>query len=116
MLLSESFPKTLLETFKCGAIVSDKVRTIFRYDRNSTQANATELSGNETFAEVANERYMLTDEAATLSSSSNGSQTRLEFVVEENIVPQRAKHNRIVNGEDCPPGECPWQVCVLNHI
>ncbi|RVE75129.1 hypothetical protein OJAV_G00013840 [Oryzias javanicus] len=106
------------QTFKCGAIVTDNVRKIFRYDQNSSLANATELNGNETFAEVsegAKDRFLLEDEAATLSSSTNGSQTQLDLVVEETIVPQRAKHSRIVNGEDCPPGECPWQALLLNE-
>lgn len=108
------FPKTLVDTFKCGAIVTDKVRTIFRYDRNSTEVNSTELIGNETFTD---ERFTPKHEAATLSTSNNSSQTQLEYVVEETVVPQRARHVRIVNGEDCPPGECPWQVETrFNHL
>uniref|UniRef100_A0A3B3HRX9 coagulation factor Xa n=2 Tax=Oryzias latipes TaxID=8090 RepID=A0A3B3HRX9_ORYLA len=99
-------------TFKCGAIVTDKVRTIFRYDRNSTEVNSTELIGNETFTD---ERFTPKHEAATLSTSNNSSQTQLEYVVEETVVPQRARHVRIVNGEDCPPGECPWQALLLNE-
>uniref|UniRef100_A0A3Q3AL23 Coagulation factor X n=1 Tax=Kryptolebias marmoratus TaxID=37003 RepID=A0A3Q3AL23_KRYMA len=31
------------------------------------------------------------------------------------ISAQRAALTRIVNGEDCPPGECPWQVVPLDN-
>uniref|UniRef100_A0A672YG37 coagulation factor Xa n=1 Tax=Sphaeramia orbicularis TaxID=375764 RepID=A0A672YG37_9TELE len=31
------------------------------------------------------------------------------------VVPQRAGMTRIVNGEDCPPGECPWQALLVNE-
>lgn len=33
-----------------------------------------------------------------------------DIVVEEEIVPEMVRQTRIVNGEECPPGECPWQV------
>uniref|UniRef100_A0A672YHJ8 coagulation factor Xa n=1 Tax=Sphaeramia orbicularis TaxID=375764 RepID=A0A672YHJ8_9TELE len=38
-----------------------------------------------------------------------------ETVQEELVVPQRAGMTRIVNGEDCPPGECPWQALLVNE-
>lgn len=34
-------------------------------------------------------------------------------ILEQIINSQMASMTRIVNGEDCPPGECPWQVETL---
>lgn len=35
-------------------------------------------------------------------------------IIEEQINLEMASFTRIVNGEDCPPGECPWQVETLS--
>ncbi|KAK7877795.1 hypothetical protein WMY93_031555 [Mugilogobius chulae] len=40
----------------------------------------------------------------------------LKNQVEEKLVTsEMASWTRIVNGEDCPPGECPWQALLLNE-
>ncbi|XP_037552403.1 coagulation factor X [Nematolebias whitei] len=96
--------------FKCGAIVSDSVRTIFRYERqNVSETNVTELKAVTNSTEAKQE---LLDP----SSPANTSQIRSDdFIFENKIVPQRATQTRIVNGEDCPPGQCPWQALILNE-
>lgn len=39
------------------------------------------------------------------------------IVFETMINSEMASMTRIVNGEDCPPGECPWQVQLhFTHI
>lgn len=38
-----------------------------------------------------------------------------DLAQEEKITSQMASWTRIVNGEDCPPGECPWQALLLNE-
>lgn len=38
-----------------------------------------------------------------------------DLVQEEKVTSQMASWTRIVNGEDCPPGECPWQALLLNE-
>lgn len=97
--------QTRAEPFKCGAIVSDSVRTIFRYERqNVSETNVTETKAimNSTEAQ---------QEVLEPSLPENTSQIRTEDLIsEKQIVPQRATQTRIVNGEDCPPGQCPWQV------
>lgn len=43
----------------------------------------------------------------------NTSSTKIpleDYVFEEPHLAEMAGMVRIVNGEDCPPGECPWQV------
>uniref|UniRef100_A0A3Q1JDE0 coagulation factor Xa n=1 Tax=Anabas testudineus TaxID=64144 RepID=A0A3Q1JDE0_ANATE len=78
------------KTYKCGAIITKDVRTVFRYERQNTTV------GNTTRLNLIN----------STESHSNG---------EEHINPEMASFTRIVNGEDCPPGECPWQALLLNE-
>ncbi|XP_034460436.1 coagulation factor X [Hippoglossus hippoglossus] len=84
------------QTFKCGAVISADTRTVFRYVRqNSTGWNTTDLNTN---------------------SSSDDVQIMPENAVfEEPVNAEMASMTRIVNGEDCPPGECPWQALLLNE-
>ncbi|XP_061572208.1 coagulation factor X [Cololabis saira] len=87
------------ERFKCGAIVSDSVRTIFTYERkNVTEANVD----------------VNTTEMMDVDSVPSGPINE-SYVSEQTIIPQRSGHTRIVNGEDCPPGQCPWQALLLNE-
>lgn len=91
------------ETFKCGQIVAKKTRTIFRYERknvtaeNTTDANSTGLDSN------------FTEMPSTGNIAHLGIDPR-DIVEEEEINAEMASMTRIVNGENCPPGECPWQV------
>uniref|UniRef100_A0A8C9ZEM9 coagulation factor Xa n=1 Tax=Sander lucioperca TaxID=283035 RepID=A0A8C9ZEM9_SANLU len=93
------------EPFKCGAIISGKVRTIFRYERqNTTEFNQTHTNSTEkNFTSVSE------------SSSSTNQTVQKHALLEELLTYQRAGMTRIVNGEDCPPGECPWQALLLNE-
>ncbi|XP_028255565.1 coagulation factor X-like [Parambassis ranga] len=96
------------QTFKCGAIATEKVRTVFRYERNMTEgsdANSTERSAN---ASVANASI-----ANTVHLPANSSQQRM--ISESWIHSEMATMTRIVGGEDCPPGECPWQALLMNE-
>ncbi|KAM6957990.1 uncharacterized protein LKV04_022126 [Tautogolabrus adspersus] len=91
------------ETFKCGAIYTEDIRTVFRYQReNVTAENATMVN--------------LTDLNSSTSLNVSISQTLPnEEVFEEYITSQIASMTRIVGGEDCPPGECPWQALLMNE-
>uniref|UniRef100_H3C0R5 coagulation factor Xa n=1 Tax=Tetraodon nigroviridis TaxID=99883 RepID=H3C0R5_TETNG len=62
------------EKFRCGGIVQENTRTVFLYDRVSSD----------------NQK-------------------------EERIISEMAQKTRIVNGENCPPGECPWQAVLMNE-
>ncbi|KAM9328519.1 coagulation factor X [Pholidichthys leucotaenia] len=111
------------EPFKCGAIITETVRTITRYERpNTTEGNTTET----------NVDFILTDETGISSTEEqqqvdvmvddsphldkNVSRTLSRFpVIEKVITSTMSKLTRIVNGEDCPLGECPWQAVLLNE-
>ncbi|XP_075333367.1 coagulation factor X isoform X1 [Odontesthes bonariensis] len=94
------------ETFKCGALVTENVRTVFRYERG----NATEPMPNANSTEQPNDPNNLSPLIDTDSQVPPQ-----DLVVEQKIFSQRAGMTRIVNGEDCPPGECPWQALLLNE-
>ncbi|KAM6892574.1 coagulation factor X, partial [Xenentodon cancila] len=97
------------EPFKCGAIITDSVRTVFRYERkNVTIGNATEPNMDTNVTEPR-------DFKSNLSTSINTTSKTTTHISEKKIFPQRAGLTRIVNGEDCPPGECPWQALLLNE-
>ncbi|XP_028998014.2 venom prothrombin activator porpharin-D-like [Betta splendens] len=76
------------KTYKCGAIISQDARTVFRERQNTTMCNATTL-----------------DLINSTKSQNSASQT----------VPKQEVSEPRINGEDCPPGECPWQALLLNQ-
>ncbi|XP_072305773.1 uncharacterized protein [Eucyclogobius newberryi] len=137
------------DTFKCGVIISDKTRTVFRYDRNqSLNLNQTQTLDETWFNETQPDSYKTSTVHSpihVLDSAENSSMVpsqshqeqlpldpslnlglgldfgpenpdlNLDLVQEELITSQMASWTRIVNGEDCPPGECPWQALLLNE-
>lgn len=76
---------------------------MFRYERkNITTGNITEVELNSTTNST---------EQDYLSDKSSSTQTVPEYeVFEDKVTSEMAEMTRIVNGEYCPPGECPWQV------
>uniref|UniRef100_A0AAQ5YC65 coagulation factor Xa n=1 Tax=Amphiprion ocellaris TaxID=80972 RepID=A0AAQ5YC65_AMPOC len=111
------------EKFKCGALITENVRSVFRYERNMT-ANVT--MANMTVENVTMENVTV-EYMTGLNATINGTEQRdvldvpssaetvLPRVTEQTIISQMAGMTRIVNGEDCPPGECPWQALLLNE-
>ncbi|XP_030265547.1 uncharacterized protein LOC115576963 [Sparus aurata] len=97
-------------TFKCGAIVTGNTRTVFRYERNNTMV-ANDMDLNETDHNINS-----TDQDYAMdNSSATGKILPVNLVLEQIITAQMASMTRIVGGEDCPPGECPWQALLLNE-
>ncbi|XP_033471399.1 coagulation factor X [Epinephelus lanceolatus] len=103
------------EPFKCGAIISGKTRTVFRYERQNTTkedaagSNLTDLSTNST-------QHQSMSSTSSLPGNSSNDRVLPEFAIfEEEILSENVGTTRIVNGEDCPPGQCPWQALLLNE-
>lgn len=102
-LTRQKYPKplnltwTLADTFRCGGIVQESTRNVFRYHRK----NATAATTVNTTSSI--------NSTKTFQDTSNSSKN---VVSEKSIISEMAEMTRIVNGEDCPPGQCPWQVSV----
>ncbi|CAN9498312.1 unnamed protein product [Ophioblennius macclurei] len=113
------------EKFKCGAIISGATRTVFRYERknitagninlgNASEVNSTELNTTELHNSTEQQDLQGRNPLSTLFM--NNSRISPEFhVFEEKIFSEMAGNTRIVNGEDCPPGHCPWQAFILDE-
>lgn len=103
-----NFTQILAEPFKCGATITGNIRTVFRYERqNMTEEDTTGMN----LTDPNNNSTEYRPDAVNLTSLPDSSgHSRIVPVFEEIIAPQMAGMTRIVNGEDCPPGECPWQV------
>ncbi|KAJ8004048.1 hypothetical protein DPEC_G00154750 [Dallia pectoralis] len=96
------------EDFKCGFVISKNTRSTFIHLPNNTNTNTTgELDGpiRDTAWNVSIEkdiRFTLEEEL-------------IDTAMERPIVAEMRANTRIVNGEECPPGECPWQAFLVNH-
>ncbi|XP_068612362.1 coagulation factor X [Brachionichthys hirsutus] len=99
------------DTYKCGAIITENSRNVFRYERenrtleNTTGSNLTDLYSNTNAAEQRN-------------ATDNGSNSQIapeKYTLEDLLTSEMASMTRIVDGEDCPPGQCPWQALLLNE-
>lgn len=85
--------------FKCGVLITGPTRTIMRYEpKNRTVPDATE--------------GLNVTELGTNTTSSNTTDESLpeNAIVEEEHIAAMSEFTRIVGGESCLPGHCPWQV------
>ncbi|KAM4601682.1 uncharacterized protein ACJ7VT_019731 [Polymixia lowei] len=103
------------ETYKCGAIFNKNTRSVFRYERpNVTESNSTDLHPNMT------QQTNTLDNLPEFRVPQSNVDWHLDedysedVVVEDPVIPNVVGNTRIVNGEECPPGECPWQALLLN--
>ncbi|XP_012714114.2 coagulation factor X [Fundulus heteroclitus] len=97
------------EPFKCGAIVTNKVRSLLgSVDQNteeekSPQPNTTDHQNLADFMDLF------------WSGNFSGQVPPPRTFSEDMDISDRAANVRIVDGEDCPPGECPWQALLINE-
>ncbi|KAK7162343.1 hypothetical protein R3I94_004869 [Phoxinus phoxinus] len=95
------------DPFKCGVVHPQKTRSIFMLTPNISETE------EETRAES-------TAESAATSPPVNETVmfglNEQDIVEEEAVLPESSGgHTRIVNGVECPPGECPWQALLINE-
>ncbi|XP_070712026.1 coagulation factor X [Pempheris klunzingeri] len=96
------------EVFKCGALITGKIRTVFKYERENT------TGGSNPSANSTEQNTTIPLSPHPDNSSDSQDTPKLTFV-EELHISQRSGMTRIVNGENCPPGECPWQALLINE-
>uniref|UniRef100_A0A665TXB0 coagulation factor Xa n=1 Tax=Echeneis naucrates TaxID=173247 RepID=A0A665TXB0_ECHNA len=83
-------------TYKCGAIATSDTRKISMYvPDNTTNLNMTNVT-----------------EHGGINKSDGVPKF---YILEETIHTEMAHRTRIVNGVNCPLGECPWQALLLNE-
>lgn len=105
-------PRTFSEPFRCGSLITEGVRAVFRYERNNTSEDGAS-DHNQTLSNSDNSNISeMSDFSGNITNTT--SETK-DMVREKLVIPQRAGMTRIVNGEDCLPGECPWQVINLHN-
>ncbi|XP_037319244.1 coagulation factor X [Pungitius pungitius] len=97
------------EPFRCGTIVTKSTRTIFRYVRQNT------TNSNSTVSKAIGLKDTTSNVTGTPASLPNDFVLPDGEVFEELVVPDMADMTRIVNGENCPPGQCPWQALLLDE-
>lgn len=107
-LSSSSNYSSVLEPFKCGVIHPPKTRSIFFHTPNLNDTENKETTNVETVIDATNP-------PANETSSMFGLHEQDIAIPEELILPETSGDTRIVNGVECPPGDCPWQVETRKH-
>ncbi|KAJ3584670.1 hypothetical protein NHX12_015165 [Muraenolepis orangiensis] len=99
------------ETYKCGVLFNKNTRSIFLYDesQNVSSLNNTPLWSDQGPLQVPE---FLEPIGGFPWQQEDYPEDGVE---EELIVPEFQGTSRIVGGENCPPGECPWQALLLNE-
>ncbi|KAF5902620.1 coagulation factor X-like, partial [Clarias magur] len=112
------------DPFKCGHVFPKGTRsiTIHRPTENATNTgNGT--SPINVSLDTLDVNTVKTNSSAKKNTNDTESQGDSWFglidpsiiVEEEPVLPVSCGVTRIVNGEECPPGECPWQALLMNE-
>lgn len=97
----------ITEPFKCGYVFPKATRSLLVHHTTENVTNPANETSPTSFPAENGANY--THNQAD-SNSFFGLVEPSPTVKEEIVLPEVAGDTRIVNGEDCPPGECPWQV------
>ncbi|XP_062303318.1 coagulation factor X [Osmerus eperlanus] len=108
------------DPFKCGVIKASKTRSIFIYQpQGNTTTNTTTANTSFTITNTTSHTNQVKDTDHQINVNQKLLVERyadvLEVVQEERIISDVGVETRIVNGEECPPGQCPWQALLINH-
>ncbi|XP_048091191.1 coagulation factor X [Alosa alosa] len=103
------------DPFKCGVVHPMKnTRTIFFYipdNDNTTQSTNSTTTTTTQHYNTATE----TVESIADSTISPDSEYSMVDVNEDDFLPESAGTTRVVGGQECPPGECPWQALLMDE-
>ncbi|XP_060754658.1 coagulation factor X isoform X2 [Neoarius graeffei] len=118
---------TSYDPFKCGYVFPKPTRSILQHrptgnitnTGNGTSPTLASVGIQETEGNTVN----ITAEKAATNSTQSHADTNSLFgltepgptVLEDPVTGESHGHKRIVDGEDCPPGECPWQALLINE-
>ncbi|XP_066516063.1 coagulation factor X [Hoplias malabaricus] len=117
------------DLFRCGQIHPKKTRSILIHpileNINETDDSTGHTKGMNTTTKNAVNSTTLKTTSTTLKTNSTQSDPDTLFgfddedvinpVQEEPVIPEVSGDTRIVNGEDCFPGDCPWQALLVNE-
>lgn len=110
----------IIDPFRCGQVHPKKTRSNLYHVENSHPENTTGTSNSSGKANgvdsTAKNSEKLIPKNSTHSAFDDlfGLDMDIEKLItpvtEEPILSEIAGDTRIVNGEECLPGDCPWQV------
>ncbi|XP_026865682.2 coagulation factor X [Electrophorus electricus] len=110
------------DPFKCGHVYPKATRSIFIHHPTE---NVTDVHADEEHVMGTNATNLV--QATTKKAASNTTVNEPDNlfgldldeldnpVTEKPVLPEVVGDKRIVNGDDCPPGECPWQALLVNE-
>ncbi|CAL8288397.1 unnamed protein product [Lota lota] len=99
------------ETYRCGAVFKKNTRSVFIYEpsggQNSSAAeNASQWSDGLQTPEFLDPVSLFPWQPEDYPADG---------VREKPVLAEHRGSTRIVGGDSCPPGECPWQALLLNE-
>ncbi|XP_062866543.1 coagulation factor X [Trichomycterus rosablanca] len=110
------------EPFKCGHVFPKPTRSLIIHDPeendNSTGNATVHANGTDTSAKNLVNTTSSPQDLAHIDNVLGLDLEKLSpvtYVEEIPVIPERAGDTRIVNGEDCAPGDCPWQALLVNE-
>lgn len=114
------------EPFKCGQVHPKSTRSILihhptedivenstadiTYHTNTNGINPTKGNVLGVTTTTAKPFFNSTEIPKLLAVPSD-----LDMIIEKRVVRESFGHTRIVNGQECEPGDCPWQALLVNE-
>ncbi|XP_074820008.1 coagulation factor X isoform X2 [Natator depressus] len=105
------------EPFPCGKVyVKRKKRSVISFGNSSSVTSEQDGNPNELYSNNGTSHRNITsiaDSPDHLLQNETKAPNRTENDPKTNVSPN--PHTRIVGGNDCLPGECPWQALLINE-